>query len=516
MHRFSVFTQCLVYGVLGLIASLLVTACAGWAGVDSSPYLVVFVASAAGIAIPLAAYYRNVSSNSGFSKKIAEELDHIMIGSAETSYFVDSIKKKISQDVGTTNTVAGITDDVAKSTQEIADSAVKASDSATQLRSDSAAGKSEVDARIQQINSVRQEADQASAGMAVLQEKSKRIHVIADVINEIATRTNLLALNAAIEAARAGENGRGFAVVAGEVRELAQRTKTATDDIRVMLREINDEAEHASLGMSRLADRVVETANGIQKVHSYFNNIEKSADHSEHQIKLIAELAKTHVKDAQSISVSIGKIREGMIATEASLPQVIASATGLSELSEVLFNEISSLNIVTQHDPVRKAALATVIVIEKLFADALKSGQISMSQLFDRSYAPIADTNPKKYTTAFDAFTDRVLPPVQEALLAAMPKLVYAGAVDNNGYFPTHNKKFSQKLTGNYEKDLINNRTKRIFDDRTGSRCGSNTKPFLLQTYKRDTGEVMHDLSVPIYIAGKHWGGFRIGYRSME
>ena len=100
------------------------------------------------------------------------------------------------------------------------------------------------------------------------------------------------------------------------------------------------------------------------------------------------------------------------------------------------------------------------------------------------------------------------------SLLAKLPQLAYAGAVDNNGYFPTHNKKFSQPLTGNYDVDIVNNRTKRIFDDRTGSRCGSNTKAFLLQTYKRDTGEVMHDLSAPIYVDGKHWGGFRVGYRS--
>lgn len=70
-------------------------------------------------------------------------------------------------------------------------------------------------------------------------------------------------------------------------------------------------------------------------------------------------------------------------------------------------------------------------------------------------------------------------------------------------------------MTGDYDIDLANNRTKRIFGDRTGSRCGSNRKAFLLQTYKRDTGEVMHDLSVPIYVNGLHWGGFRIGYRSL-
>ena len=85
----------------------------------------------------------------------------------------------------------------------------------------------------------------------------------------------------------------------------------------------------------------------------------------------------------------------------------------------------------------------------------------------------------------------------------------------DNGYFPTHNRKFSQALTGDYEKDLANNRTKRIFSDRTGSRCGSHTDAFLLQTYKRDTGEVMHDMSIPIYVNGRHWGGFRVGYRSV-
>ena len=109
-----------------------------------------------------------------------------------------------------------------------------------------------------------------------------------------------------------------------------------------------------------------------------------------------------------------------------------------------------------------------------------------------------------------------MLPAIQEPLLEANSFIIYAGAVDKNGYFPTHNKKFSQPLTGNYETDLANNRTKRIFNDKTGSRCGSNTSTFLLQTYKRDTGEIMHDLSAPIYVNGKHWGGFRIGYKAKE
>ena len=92
--------------------------------------------------------------------------------------------------------------------------------------------------------------------------------------------------------------------------------------------------------------------------------------------------------------------------------------------------------------------------------------------------------------------------------------MIYAGAVDINGYFPTHNKCFSKPLTGNAEIDMLNSRTKRMFNDPTGIRCGQHTDKFLLQTYKRDTGEIMHDVSAPIFVQGKHWGGFRIGFKA--
>jgi methyl-accepting chemotaxis protein len=186
----------------------------------------------------------------------------------------------------------------------------------------------------------------------------------------------------------------------------------------------------------------------------------------------------------------------------------------LSERGEELFEGFAQTGAKTSHDEIRSVAGTAAKEITRIFEEAIANGQISQAALFDRTYVPIPGTDPQKHTTRFDSFTDRVLPQLQERILVAMPRVAYAGAVDNNGYFPTHNRKFSKPLTGDYETDLVNNRTKRIFSDRTGSRCGSSTKPFLLQTYKRDTGEVMHDLSVPIYVGGSHWGGFRVGYRS--
>ena len=152
----------------------------------------------------------------------------------------------------------------------------------------------------------------------------------------------------------------------------------------------------------------------------------------------------------------------------------------------------------------------------RLLQRSIASGKISESDLFNFNYQPVAGTNPQKFTTQFDSFTDNLLPQIQEPILEQNNFIIYAGAVDVNGYFPTHNRKFSKPMTGDYDVDLAQSRTKRIFDDRTGLRCGKNTESFLLQTYKRDTGEVMHDLSAPIYVKGRHWGGFRIGYKAMD
>ena len=78
---------------------------------------------------------------------------------------------------------------------------------------------------------------------------------------------------------------------------------------------------------------------------------------------------------------------------------------------------------------------------------------------------------------------------------------------------PTHNQAFAQPPTGDLAQDMLRCRSKRLFNDRTGRRCGSHQQRLLLQTYSRDTGELMHDLSVPLWVNGRHWGGVRLGYR---
>jgi methyl-accepting chemotaxis protein len=449
-----------------------------------------------------------------FAGTVGKAIDAIMIGAAETSYFVDSVKKKIEQDVKIASDIVASSEQNSRTTEQIAVNAERALKVAVQVRIESVAGSAEVDQGLQRISSARNAAQSASAVMTSLQEKSHRIEGFTQAISEISARTNLLALNAAIEAARAGEHGRGFAVVAGEVRQLAHRTKEASDEISLMIREINEQAEKAADGMMSLASVVAEAAGNVETVHEFLRNIERGAGVSEDEIGQIARASREHVDTTRLIAEAITQIRDSMLSTDSELPRAAGSAMALAERAEAIAAALADSGVETPHDAIRLAAQNAALEVGKLFSEAIASGRIGREALFDRQYKPIPATNPPKFKTKFDAFTDRVLPDLQEKLLLEMPQLAYVGAVDDHGYFPTHNKKFCQPLTGDYAVDIVNNRTKRLFDDRTGARCGSNTKPFLLQTYKRDTGEVMHDLSAPIYVDGKHWGGFRVGYRS--
>jgi methyl-accepting chemotaxis protein len=144
---------------------------------------------------------------------------------------------------------------------------------------------------------------------------------------------------------------------------------------------------------------------------------------------------------------------------------------------------------------------------------SLVSGTLNVGQIFDTFYIPIPKTNPQKYRTQYDQYFDEAMRPVIDGYQKKNSRIFFAIAVDRNGYLPTHNTKYAQPITGDTDYDAKWNRTKRIFNDTTGLAAASNKKPYLLQKYTRDTGEVMSDLSVPIYINGQHWGAVRFGYK---
>ncbi len=154
--------------------------------------------------------------------------------------------------------------------------------------------------------------------------------------------------------------------------------------------------------------------------------------------------------------------------------------------------------------------------VEEIAERWIASKEVTPERLFSFLYYPVPNTDPPKFNTEWDRLADRDVQAIEEAVLAKSQTIVFAVLVDKNGYLPTHNLRYSQPLTGNPAADLVNNRTKRIFNDRTGIQAAKSTAPFLVQRYQRDTGEQMVDLSVPVYVRDQHWGAVRIGYRQVE
>ncbi len=166
-----------------------------------------------------------------------------------------------------------------------------------------------------------------------------------------------------------------------------------------------------------------------------------------------------------------------------------------------------------QTDSMRRAITERGIILAltgaettgKILSDAIKKGQLSEDQLFDSNYRPVPNTNPQKYHTAYDDYTDEHLRYIQDAYLKDKI-IVYAVALDLNGYIPTHNT--ISKI--GYGDNSV--RAKRIFNDPVGLAAVQNQEAYKFQEYRRDTGELIWDISSPIYVNGRHWGGFRVGF----
>ncbi len=150
-------------------------------------------------------------------------------------------------------------------------------------------------------------------------------------------------------------------------------------------------------------------------------------------------------------------------------------------------------------------------LIGKVLEEAIDNGVFTVTAAFDTDYVLIPGFEPAKYHTKYDFYLDKAILAMQDEFLKD-ESVVFAVAVDRNGYLPTHNTRYQQPISGDQQRDLVGNRTKRIFNDPIGLKAAQNTEPAFQQVYHRDTGETMWDISSPIYVKGKHWGGFRIGF----
>ncbi|GGX78429.1 chemotaxis transducer [Litchfieldella qijiaojingensis] len=455
---------------------------------------------------------RDYHSLKRMAHRLIKSAGRTAIASAEVSHHADRLDQRLARQDDVVKEAVSSMAAITAAIEQVSTSAGQVSELASRSRDSNLSSREALDRVIEEMRSLASRSEEALGLLEALGRKSDSVRHVTALIEEIAEQTNLLSLNASIEAARAGEHGRGFAVVAGEVRELAKRTADATHQVESLVGEIGESSHRVVDTIGHLMQRVGDRAKEVESVGGHLSDLTRDFDSVEQQIGSIATaMADTSVHGRQVAEV-LNTLETEVYEGTRDMHDLAAQAHALMEAAEGVDGELAQQRLDGRHQQVFLAARAAADRIGTLFEQALKSGELDRNALFTDEYELIDQTNPPKYRTAYDDFTDRHLPGIQEPLLESL-SVAYAITCNQRGYVPTHNLKVSQPPTGDYAHDLQYSRSKRIFDDPTGSRCGAHREPLLVQTYKRDTGEVMHDLSVPIFVKGEHWGGFRIGYR---
>jgi methyl-accepting chemotaxis protein len=377
--------------------------------------------------------------------------------------------------------------------------------------------RSAVEAAVKHIAELVEAVGRIESRLGAVSSALSQVAKVSGSIEAIARQTNLLALNATIEAARAGAAGRGFAVVASEVKNLAEATRQATKQIGDTVRGLDGEvgsligasgeasvhAKNAGEGAAQIQDIIARVQDGITKVGQELDGVARAATSNLGHCDMVIEELNTLAKGVDLSSTDLKHADER-----------VAKLLGTSE---DLIALIADSGVETSDAPLIRVVIDTAKRITTAFEDAIARGEIGLDQLMDENYREIRGTDPKQHLTDYVEFTDRILPEIQDPIQKSDSRIVFCVAWAKGGYLPTHNPNYRLPQGKDPVWNNANCRNRRLFNDRAVKKVAANTKPFLLQTYRRDMGGgnfvLMKDLSSPIHIRGRHWGAFRMGFR---
>ena len=220
---------------------------------------------------------------------------------------------------------------------EIANNAAVAAQTTNDATRMTAEAQVVVNESTQTINQMAADMENVSSNIEELAKRSDNISGVLDVIRGVSEQTNLLALNAAIEAARAGEHGRGFAVVADEVRNLAKKTSESTDEIHIMITQLQEGSKTAVDSVSKSREQAILGYDAAQKTNDVLTEIVNNVQH-------ISDLNTQIATATEEQSAVINEINVHVVNISDSTDQSAEASENIEKSSNSLKSMAVSLN----------------------------------------------------------------------------------------------------------------------------------------------------------------------------
>ena len=202
-----------------------------------------------------------------------------------------------------------------------------------------------IDETVRDIRSIAETVRVASEQIGELEHKGEQIDAIISIIKDLADQTNLLALNAAIEAARAGEQGRGFAVVADEVRKLAERTTTSTQEISTTIMEMREGTQRVVTGISAAVEKVNNGVARAEEASQAMARIESGSRQSVNMVGDITNAIQEQSTASNAIAVKVENIARMSESNNAIARSTADTATELSRVADQIRQEVAQYQV---------------------------------------------------------------------------------------------------------------------------------------------------------------------------
>ncbi len=259
--------------------------------------------------------------------RLSEASAEILAGTSQQSGVAQEQAALVSQTTATVEEITRTARQTSERAQEVAGSAKRADEV-------SKSGREAVGATITAMQKVRGHSEATARSILSLAERALKIGEIIATVTEIAEQTNVLALNAAIEASRAGDSGRGFAVVAAEVRSLAKQSKSATQQIRHILREIQEATNQAVSSTEQGTHSIEEAGEVVSQTDSTINALAGT-------ISDAARSATQIVASAAQQATAMSQISQSMTEIDKEAHQALEATRRADQLAKDL-NELGS------------------------------------------------------------------------------------------------------------------------------------------------------------------------------
>ncbi len=344
-----------------------------------------------------------------------------------------------------------------------------------------------------------------------------QVRTSSEEIGQIADTTSILALNATIEAARAGGAGTTFANVAEEVKQLAAKTRAATDEITRTMEALSVEGQGMIVRIEEGAAESDRTRGSVTEIEATIGGVTQLVERVDQRNDAVTRSSATisgHVGDAQAV---LARLDDAVAGNEEVLEDSNNRLTELQVRSSDTLDALAHAGLAPEDAGHGAYAAQVAAQLQETTEAALRDGTLSLDALFDSDYQRIEGSNPPRFSTRLSAWANAHWRPMFDRATKARKGVDFVVANDRSGWLPAHISYLSREPTGDLAHDATYcHAGTKLSEQARHSLLSGEPGEWQIRSYSVAAGAGKHltmlSAAAPLFFAGQRWGSLAVGY----